>query len=273
VAEELTTFGLAVGAGSYAAAKLFGPTLDQIGTSLGEAYKKGVTKIVEKATKKIGDPNDGKKPNLRLARDVIWNGGITDEEVCAEYFGGILAAGRSVDGKDDSLLNYVDTIKALSAKQLQFHYAIYHSLQVRFHNAGNLTRVNVASTNEVAKLRVVFSKAQLHKLGLDCGRDLPVLYRAGLIGTYTFDNATIQHEGRIAYIPYAQIAPDIYGFMLYAAAFNKLDMVGTFSTSFYGVMENVELPEMAVDSVEALCEAFGVEFVKLKAWNPPCVWN
>ena len=55
---------------------------------------------------------------------MIWNGAVTDDEVCAEYFGGILAASRTEDGKDDSAIQFVDCIKAMSAKQLHLHYAI-----------------------------------------------------------------------------------------------------------------------------------------------------
>jgi len=49
---------------------------------------------------------DGKAANLRVTRDVIWNGAVTDDEVCAEYFGGILAASRTEDGKDDSAIQF-----------------------------------------------------------------------------------------------------------------------------------------------------------------------
>jgi hypothetical protein len=62
-----------------------------------------------------------------VARDVLWNGALTNDEVCAEYFGGILASSRSEDGSDDGVIYYVDVIKSLSSKQLKLHYVIYNS--------------------------------------------------------------------------------------------------------------------------------------------------
>ena len=112
--EIVVTAGIASAA--YVVQQLFGKTLAEMGDDLNKIYKANRDKLLSKAAAKVVDPNDGAKPNLRVARDVIWNGAVTDDEVCAEYFGGILAASRSDDGKDDSALIFVDCIKALSSK-------------------------------------------------------------------------------------------------------------------------------------------------------------
>jgi hypothetical protein len=49
--------------------------------------------------------------------------------ICAEYFGGILAASRSADGNDDSAIGYLNLIKSLSCSQLRLHYFIYTAFQ------------------------------------------------------------------------------------------------------------------------------------------------
>ena len=132
--EFALTAGIAGAA--YVAQQLFGKTLAEMGDDLNNVYKSNRDKLLAKAASKVDDPNDGAKPNLRVARDVIWNGAVTDDEVCAEYFGGLLAASRSEDGKDDSALIYVDCIKALSSKQLHLHFVIYDSLQSLLLKAG-----------------------------------------------------------------------------------------------------------------------------------------
>lgn len=72
--------------GEWAVKKLLGPTLDEIGTDLQKLYSIGRDKILSVAVRK-SNVNDGKKANLRVARDVFWNGSFTDEAICAEYFG------------------------------------------------------------------------------------------------------------------------------------------------------------------------------------------
>ncbi len=77
----IVTGGVATAA--YVAQQLFGKTLAEMGDDLNKMYKSNRDKLLAKAAKKVADPNDGAKPNLRVARDVIWNGAVTDDEVCA----------------------------------------------------------------------------------------------------------------------------------------------------------------------------------------------
>src|SRR3989339_1252855 len=118
---DLVTTGAALAVGK----KIFGKTLDVISADIANLYQKGRDKIIEKVTSKIANIDDGKTANLRVARDVFWNGSFSDEAICAEYFGGILASSRSDDGADDTGVYYVDLIKSLSSRQLKLHYIIY----------------------------------------------------------------------------------------------------------------------------------------------------
>lgn len=150
--EDLALVTAGVAGAAYVAQKLFGKTLEEMGDDLNKVYKANRDRLLAKAAKKVTDPNDGAMPNLRVARDIIWNGAVTDDEVCAEYFGGLLAASRSPDGKDDSALIYVDCIKALSAKQLHLHFVIYTCLQNVLVNAGK--SVNPGLEQEVTSLEI-----------------------------------------------------------------------------------------------------------------------
>jgi len=58
--------------------------------------------------RKIPNPHDGKRANQRVTRDALWNGAFTDDEVCAEYFGGILASSRTEESKDDDAIEFVE---------------------------------------------------------------------------------------------------------------------------------------------------------------------
>ena len=122
--EPITTTGAIL----IVANKLLGKTADKIAIDIAGLYDKGKDMIFEATNRKVSNINDGKQANLRVARDVFFNGSFSDEAICAEYFGGILAASRSDDGRDDQGIYYVDLIKGLSSKQLNLHYVLYRSL-------------------------------------------------------------------------------------------------------------------------------------------------
>lgn len=86
---------------AWAGKKLLGPTFDTIGDDLQKLYAAGRDRIIGRAAAKVDDLDDGRRANLRVARDVLWNGAFSESEVCVEYYAGLLAASRSVDGLDD----------------------------------------------------------------------------------------------------------------------------------------------------------------------------
>ncbi|WP_152669632.1 hypothetical protein [Synechococcus sp. GFB01] len=125
-----------------------------MGDDINRLYVRGRDKIVEVASRKVEDHNDGKQVNIRAAREVMWNGAITEDDVCAEYFGGMLASARSADGKDDSVVHYVDTVKAMSARQLELHYLIYKAWQSIL--VDKRQEINVAQSSDVQTANLFF---------------------------------------------------------------------------------------------------------------------
>ena len=203
--------GAGLAASAYVAQQLFGKTLAEMGDDLNKVYKANRDKLLVKAAKKVVNPEDGAVPNLRVARDVIWNGAVTDDEVCSEYFGGILAASRSVDGKDDSALIYVDCIKALSAKQLHLHFVIYNSI----HNLllKENKKINPGMESELQKVFVWFSGIELQNvLAINISIDLNVLHRQGLLKSYETDNHVVGEKS----LYYTKVEPTTFGVLLYA---------------------------------------------------------
>jgi hypothetical protein len=136
--------------GEWILQRVLGPVLTEIGEDLKNVYSKGRDNLTSAAYRKIPNPEDGKQANLRVARDVLWHGGFTEDEVCAEYFGGILASSRSTDGKEDECIQFVDVCKSLSARQLHWHYLCYSALNEILRSAGK--KVNIA-----AKILYAFS--------------------------------------------------------------------------------------------------------------------
>ncbi len=220
--------------------KLLGKTAEVISDDLVTLYKTGRDKIVSVAVRKTLDVGDGKIANLRVTRDVFFNGSFTDEAICAEYFGGILASSRSVDGMDDAGVFYTDIIKSLSSSQLKLHYIIYYSLnKLWFEMPGEKTRPNPGMGTEIGPYNIWFSAIELKALGVDV-EDLIALHSKELIGSnyealgHGLDNGQE--------VPYMKAGPTTLGIQLYAVAHNKLHIWRNFSFEEFGVFPNIKTP-------------------------------
>ncbi len=244
----------AIAVGGYVGTKLFGTALATMGDDINKLYVKGRDKIIEIATKKVENPEDGKKVNIRAARDVLWNGAITEDEVCAEYFGGMLAAARSEDGKDDAVVHYVDTIKAMSARQLELHYVIYKAWQSLLNAEAKV--VNVGQSSDVQSRHVVMAGLELTNRKLPYDRDLTVLHRLGLVNQYKYD----VHKVGDKVMPFVDVTPTTFGVMLFAVAHNKIDSWRSFPKEQYQSAAGIKSVALFGESLEKLCIAAGMPF-------------
>ena len=226
--------------------KAFGPVLTEIGEDLKRVYAVGRDKILIAGYKKIKNKEDGRKANLRVARDVFWNGAFTDDEICAEYFGGILAASRSEDGKDDSAIEFVSVIRSMSSQQLRLHYFIYSGLNQILSRSNE--QVNVAQGSEIQKKEIYFLLLELNNAQINTDTDFNVLYRHGLLSQYKTDRHFI--EGQV--LPYASARPTTYGVLLYAAAHNRLEEWQIFSMQDFGVFEDIKRPQFFAQTLNDL---------------------
>jgi hypothetical protein len=243
--------------GEWALEKVLNPVLGSIGEDINSLYaisKKGASKIILKAYNKIFSKDDNKKVNLRVARDVFWNGSFSDESICAEYFGGILASSRSEDGKDDNGIHYTDVIKSLSSKQLQLHYVIYNSLNKLLSKEG--TKVNVGQSTELNQKSIWFSSLELLEQKLKIDTDLNVLYKQGLLHEYKTDYFKLE-DGKM--FPYVMVKPTTFGVLLYAIAHNKFEIWSQFSSNDFGDFEDIFLPKYYDKSLNDLMINAGVK--------------
>lgn len=124
----LTVLGSAIG-GAKLVEKLLGPTADYVGVGLRNWAEKRVTnvgRIFEKAADKLGGKIDdpGSVPP-KVLKEVLDEGSYCDDELTAEYFGGVLASSRSGVTRDDRAASYLKVISELSSYQIRFHFIAY----------------------------------------------------------------------------------------------------------------------------------------------------
>lgn len=110
--------------------RLLGPSADE----LAEAMRRwtsfrvnNVTRIVDSADKK----SDGSEPgevHPRIVHRLLEEGSYCDDELMAEYLGGVLAGSRSAGGRDDRAVAWSDLVTGLSALQVRAHFLIYREL-------------------------------------------------------------------------------------------------------------------------------------------------
>lgn len=234
--------------------KLLGKTCFLIGEDLAKLYKKGRDKIIEKAEKKIKNKNDGKSSNLRVTRDVFWNGAYTDEAICAEYFGGILASSRSEDGKDDSNIYYVDLIKSLSTKQLKLHYLIYSSFNKAFSEDVSKKELNPGQETELSKVPIFLLSNEICNIvnDSDFGKDLHVLHAKGLIYSFKSDFHKVNNNKIIQYL---KVTSSSLGIQLYAVSHNKSEEWRTFTAMNFGIFEDISKLKLMGFSIQELLDS------------------
>jgi len=135
----LTILGSAVG-GAKLVEKLLGPTAEYVGIGLRNWAEKRVMnagRIFEKAAEKLGDRIDepGSVPP-RVLKEILDEGSYCDDELTAEYFGGVLASSRGGTSRDDRAASYLKLTSELSAYQIRFHYVAYMTWRALFLDSG-----------------------------------------------------------------------------------------------------------------------------------------
>ena len=256
--EPVTTTGALVAAG-WTAKKLLGKTFDNVGDDLAKLYEKGKNKIFDNAAKKISDINSDEQTNLRVTRDVLINGSFSDDPICTEYFGGILASSRSKDGKNDAGIFYSDVIKSLPSDHLRMHYIIYRSLNKLFIANDQKKSLNPGQEQELneEKLFFVISENFLKQFeNKDFGAILHGLSAKNIIGYFQTKNH--ESEDKKPLFHYCEIAPKSLGIQLFAIANNQFQNWRKFSSYDFGNFESIILPEIVSQTREDLIKKSSV---------------
>lgn len=141
--EPLATVGLgAIAAylGKDGLQKLLGPTAEYLGLGIRDLAQRrieNIGRIFQKAESKLGDKINmpGEIPP-RVLKEVLNEGSYCDDELAAEYFGGVLASSRSEQGRDDRGARMAKIIDSLSSYQIRAHYLIYSTVKSLLANEG-----------------------------------------------------------------------------------------------------------------------------------------
>lgn len=109
--------------------KILGPTADYLGDGLKAWTEKGVQNlgnIFNNAGRKLGNTVEipGKVPP-RVLKGILSEGYFCDDEIGAEYFGGVLASSRTSVDRDDRGCTMLSMIGRMSTYQLRAHYIFY----------------------------------------------------------------------------------------------------------------------------------------------------
>lgn len=120
--------------------KILGPTAEYLGDGLKNFTQKraeNIGRIFSKAEKKLGDriETPGEVPP-RVLKAVLNEGSYCDDELAAEYFGGVLASSRTGTSRDDRGARIAKILDGLSTYQIRAHYLIYGSVRHLFASSG-----------------------------------------------------------------------------------------------------------------------------------------
>ena len=93
-----------------------------------------LSRIFASAQKYLGPKLEEEQSGIppRVLKEIIENGSFCEDEVCTEYYGGILASSRSGISRDDRAIVMLDIIKSLSTYQIRTHYVVYQILRTIF---------------------------------------------------------------------------------------------------------------------------------------------
>ena len=159
VADVATGVGLTILGSKDILNKLLGPSAEYLGDKAAGLLKKCdinlntvFQKAVQKAGKKLELPG---QVSPRVLKHIVEEARFCDDDFTAEYYGGILAASRGEDERDDRGVYYIATVKELSVYQLRLHYLIYHLIVDLF----SQSPLNLATSDDRDKMTLYIPKS------------------------------------------------------------------------------------------------------------------
>lgn len=132
---DSTELAAYIGPGALAY-RVLGPTADLLGDELRawtERRLRNLGNIFSTLEHKYGSGGieglDEGAISPRVLRGILDEGSYIEDEVGTEYYGGVLAGSRTVDGRNDSAVALIEVMNTLSSPQLRAHFLIYAAAQ------------------------------------------------------------------------------------------------------------------------------------------------
>jgi hypothetical protein len=121
--------GLALFGSAKLVEKLLGPTAEYLGENLQHWTKKRVEntkRIFEHCAAKLGSriTEPGAVPP-RVLKGILQDGSFCDDELMAEYFGGVLASSRTEISRDDRGAAFAALVGRMTTYQIRTHFFFY----------------------------------------------------------------------------------------------------------------------------------------------------
>ena len=134
---------------AFAGSEILKPT----NKAIGEKLKENLEKIALKAKAKFTDKqiSDSIQTNYRVLKAISIEGAFCNDEVMAEYFGGVLASCLTEISRDDRGASFAALIGRLTTYQIRAHYIFYKTVKALFDGREDVT---VLSSKYLNKLEV-----------------------------------------------------------------------------------------------------------------------
>ncbi len=121
--------------------KIVGPTADYVGggiKNLVERQVENVERVFEKAAGRLGEEGLERPGGVppKVLKEVIEGASFCEDELGAEYFGGILAASKLENQRDDRGATLAALVGRLSTYQIRSHYLMYAYAQRAVQGSG-----------------------------------------------------------------------------------------------------------------------------------------
>ncbi|MES2694564.1 MAG: hypothetical protein V4773_13895 [Verrucomicrobiota bacterium] len=116
--------------------KLLGPSFDYLGGEAKGYTEKGINnlkKIFIKAANNLGDPRleTPGQVSPKVLKEILNEGYFCEDELGAEYYGGVLASSRTSNARDDRGASFIKLVSRLSTYQLRAHHVIFTVMRTR----------------------------------------------------------------------------------------------------------------------------------------------
>lgn len=126
-----------LGGGGFVAKELLKPTLQHYGGRIldGVKARENMIRVLGRAEAKLGDstPSDPGEAAPRVVLRFLEEAPFAEDEVMAEYLGGILASARLGGREDDRGVAMVALIRDLSVHALRMHWSLYNTMRQLYH--------------------------------------------------------------------------------------------------------------------------------------------
>lgn len=162
--------GLALVGSAKLLEKLLGPTAEYLGEGVRDLTNRRIQNlriIFQKALDRSGGQLE--KPGVvppRVLEQIVSKGSWIEDELTAEYFGGVLSSSRTDRGRDDRASELLSLLSRLSSYQIRGHYMAYTAIKQLYDGCGR----SVDDPSERKDLRVFMPIRDVAR-ALDLGKE------------------------------------------------------------------------------------------------------